>query len=80
MSHAATKFANMDMGIQLVAVVVCIDSEASQIGAKRLRGATMATGRCEIKLKIFQQLATESYLKIVRDLQGEIRTPSVATI
>ena len=68
----------MDMGIQLVAVVVCIDSEASQIGAKRLRGATMATGRCE--MKIFQQLATESYLKIVRDLQGEIRTPSVATI
>ena len=50
-SHAATKFANMDMGIQLVAVVVCIDSEASQIGAKRLRGATMATGRCEIKLR-----------------------------
>ena len=38
------------MGIQLVAVVVCIDSEASQIGAKRLRGATMATGRYTIKL------------------------------
>ena len=28
---AVTKFANLDMGIQLVAVVVCIDSEASQI-------------------------------------------------
>ena len=35
-SHAVTKFAILSNGIQLVAVVVCIDSEASQIDVKKV--------------------------------------------